>query len=155
MTLRTVPVGTTRRNMCSVCSRDILPGSMYRLADISDGYGNMRHTGECEGFTKGSAADLRQGDRLWSHRYMLTEWGPRIFGEVVHVTDERDEKDWRYLWLAPADPADQSPVERLRSLGERSGEEWAVRLADEVGSVDPMPLRIAFADEELVFYLRD
>lgn len=154
MTLQTFPAASVSRLMCSACSRDIEPGSTYRLADITDGYGTARHLGECERFIKGTAADLRQGDRLYSHRYTLTDWGPRIFGEVVHVTDERDEKGWRFLWLAPADPTDQTPVERLRALGQREGEEWAARLADKVGTVDPNPMRIAFADDELVFYLR-
>lgn len=141
---------------CGICHKQMTLGESFAgvLYDNAwnkgDGLREVRCAGECADFLTGCLRDLRAGDVVWSPRYQLTEWGPRIKARIVHLTDDRDDRGWRAVWLEPADPADQSPIEKLRAIGAP----WAMQLADEIGTVDPLPSRVWISDDELIHYSR-
>jgi hypothetical protein len=153
------PISLSSAPTCGVCNVQIaigegFAGVLYETRSATGGR-EVRHLGECATWTATDAFELREGDLLWSHRYMLSEWGPRIKARVVKIDwKDQDNKGWGSVWLTPADPDDQSPVEGLRTLGEREGHEWATRLADRIGSVDPESRRVYMPYQELVHLKR-
>lgn len=144
------------RPTCGVCHHYIADGETYAAVlyegdwDKGDRLREVRCLTPCADYATGKGRDLRPGDVVWTQRYLLTDWGPMIKAQVVHLTDDFNERGWRGVWMMPADPTDQSPIDSLRE----GDEDWAVRLADEIGTVDPLPRRVFMADEELVHYFR-
>lgn len=155
-----IPAAGSSMPTCGVCHRQIKLGQQYAgvlyepiwkpIPGEAGPRREVRHLEECADWKADKGTNLRDGDQIWTHRYALTDWGPRIRAVVVNRTDEFDERGWRAVWLAPADPTSSLPVDELRALGE----EWAVKLADKIGTVDPLPTRVWMSDDELVHYKR-
>jgi hypothetical protein len=154
-----VRVAGPDRLTCGLCHREIERGEqfaavLYEPSRVPDGPGwgdgssrrEVRHLGECAEWKATIGEELREGDLLWSHRFQLTDWGPRIEARVHKRTKEFNENGWRGIWLVPADPTDTSPLDKLRAIGET----WAVKMADEIGAVNPEPRLVWISDDELV-----
>lgn len=164
MNTRTMPRITTflgaqsqdARHTCGVCHKHLALGEDFAgvlydgVWNKGDGLRETRCIKDCADWLTGTPRDLRRGDVLWTHRYQLTDWGPRIKAQVVHLTDDFNKWGARATWLMPADPEDQSPVAGLRAIGEH----WATQMADQIGTVDPLPSLVWMPDEELIHYTR-
>jgi hypothetical protein len=153
------PHGSDSPTVCGVCHAEIRPGDryaavLYEGSWAENGRREARCVEDCKDWSTTTADKMQVGDLLWTHRYQLTDWGPRIKAEVIHQDwNDTDERGWGAVWTAPAAPSDGSLIEKLRAIGGK-GHEWAVRLADEVDHVDPMPHRVYMPGHELVHIKR-
>lgn len=160
-TARVVKRRSAESLTCGLCQKEIGRGEEYAAVryellrvPTSPGWGDydkapireVRHLGECSEWKATIGEELRAGDLLWTHRFMLTDWGPRIKARVHERTEQFNDLGWRGVWLVPADAADQSPLDRLRAIGEP----WAEKLADEIGTVPTEPRLVWISDDELV-----
>lgn len=150
-----IPEGESSMPTCGVCNVQIKRDEGYAgvLYDTgSSSTREVRHRTECVDWSATEASNLEVGDLLWSHRFKLTDWGPRIKVRVVHLNwEDTNHLGWGAVWLEPANGSDPEPLDKLRAIGEH----WAIQLADEIGSVDPLPSRVYVPREELVHLKRE
>lgn len=146
-----LPAGEASMPTCGVCHVQIKQIEQY-AAVKEDGFEllEVRHVDDCVDWSRGDAEILRDGDLLWTHRFTIGDREIMMKTRVVRRTEEFDERGWRAVLLAPADPNDTSPLDRFRA----TRNEYFVRLADEIGTIDQSPQRIWLSDRELVHYKR-
>lgn len=142
---------------CGVCHVQIKRGEayagvLYDTSSSASGIREVRHWTECVDWSATEATNLKVGDLLWSGRFELTEWGPRIKARVVHLNwEDTNPLEWGAVWLEPANGSDPEPLDKLRAIGEH----WATKLADKIGTVDPLPMRVYMSPTELVHLKRE
>lgn len=146
-----IPAGEASMPTCGRCNRQITRDEQYAGVLIQEtGVREARHTGECETWSAGPASLLRVGDLIYSHRYMLTEWGGRITARITARAEELDADGWRVYDVVPADAAGLTAlINELKT----HPEEWMQKLAQGL-SPDMSTVRVRISDGERTYYKR-